>query len=138
MKTQSVDAVRAGTSGALGWNLCLDENGGPHVDAGCDNCRGLATITSGDNPKFQLNAEFQALAQTSHYVQPGAFRIESSDPQVPGLQNVAFENPDGSKVIVIRNSSDQAQTVSTQMNGCEMGSTSIPAGGAVTLKWPKE
>lgn len=138
MKTQSVDAVRSGTSGALGWNLCLDENGGPHLKAGCENCRGLATIHSGDNPQFQLNAEFHALAQTSHYVQPGAFRIESSDPQVRGLQNVAFENPDGSKVLVIRNSSDQAQTVSTQMNGCEMGSTSIPAGGAVTLKWPKE
>jgi len=135
METQSVDAIRAGTSGALGWNLCLDEKGGPHVDAGCKNCRGLATITSGQNPQVQMNAEFYALAQTSHSVQPGAYRIESSDPQVDGIQNVAFENPDGSKVVVIRNSSDHPQTVSTQMSGCDMGSTTIPAGGAVTLKW---
>jgi glucosylceramidase len=98
--------------------------------------RGMTTITSGPQPKIELNAEFIALAQTSKYVQPNAVRIDSSNPKVDGISNVAFQNPDGSKVLVIRNDSDKPQSIDTQIEGCSMGVTSVPAGGAVTLKWP--
>ena len=133
LQTQSLDSIREGVSGSLGWNLCLDQNGGPH-NGGCSTCRGLLTIDH-DQQKNKIikNPEYYAFAQTSRYVKPGAHVIESSDSHKDGLENVAFENPDGSIVLVIRNSGDQKKVSQINYDGCNMGATEIPPHGATSL-----
>lgn len=137
LRNQTVDAIREGTSGALGWNLCLDQNGGPRNN-GCQGCRGMVTVDkSGKSPKFEYNSEFQGVAQVSRYVQPGARRIGSSDSSAKGLVNVAFENPDGSHALVVRNATDHAKTFQVRLDECTVETRTVPANGAISLQWSK-
>lgn len=134
MYNQSLDAVRAGSSGSLAWNLCLDQKGEPKND-GCDKCRGLVTIDKSKNNAMTYNREFWALAQTSKYLRAGAVRIDSTDLPDSGVSNVAFLNPDGSKVMVMRNDRHQEVTVSLRNENCQVLTYKIPARGAVSMRW---
>lgn len=106
LKTHSLDALQAGSSGGLGWNLCLDEKGGP-TNNGCPNCRGLVTINKHERNPIKYNAEFFALAAASRSLKPGAMRVESTQAKIQGVSNVAFENPDGQLVMLLRNETDK-------------------------------
>jgi glucosylceramidase len=63
----------------------------------------------------------------------GASRISSSSGS-NGIEDVAFKNPDGSKVLIIYNSSSSSQTYDVQWGGEYFRST-LPAGAAATFKW---
>lgn len=138
LHTQSVDAIYEGVSGALGWNLCLDEQGGPRNN-GCKNCRGLITINTKklhSKDRFMTrNSEYYALAQTSRYVADGARKISSSQIEdIRGLSHVAIQNPDRSLVVVIRNAGSLSRTVQITRaeGGYALGVVKVPAHGAST------
>ncbi|MDR3607355.1 MAG: glycoside hydrolase family 30 beta sandwich domain-containing protein [Oligoflexia bacterium] len=135
LKNESLDVVRAGAVGAMGWNLCLDQNGGPRNFGGCRNCRGMVTIDQKQN--FTFNEEFDAIAQMSRYVRYGAVRIGSTDSSSQGVSNVAFQNPDGSFVLVMSNRTGAPVTLTVRNDDCETTQVSIPANGAVSLHWGK-
>ena len=65
LENQSIDAIRYGAAGALGWNICLDQKGEPRNN-GCWGCQGLITIDQSKpkQPKLVYNEEYFALAQT--------------------------------------------------------------------------
>lgn len=136
LENQSLDAIRVGASGALGWNICLDQKGEPRNN-GCLGCQGMVTIDQSDKKNIQLryNEEYYALAQTSKFLQRGAIRISSTDSKEHGIINVAFLNPDGSRVVVMRNSRDVAVIVSVRDENCNATKNLIPAGAAISLKW---
>jgi glucosylceramidase len=52
----------------------------------------------------------------------------------PGLDNVAFENPDGSKVLVATNNSETAIHFQVQWRDRAFGYT-LAAGATVTFRW---
>jgi glucosylceramidase len=94
------------------WNLALDPSGGPkQFTLGCYACGGLVTVQESTGAAA-LNLNYYQLGQVSKFVQRGAVRIASdrwvsdfSNPNdiygvTQGLDNVAFLNPDGSKVLV--------------------------------------
>lgn len=140
LENQSVDALRSGVTGSLAWNICLDEKGEPRNN-GCWGCRGMVTIDQSQKkkPKLVYNEEYFALAQTSKYVQRGAVRITSTESKENGVINVAFINPDNSRVVVMRNTKDVAVKVSVRDDNCQAVANVIPAGGALSLKWvPKK
>ena len=85
---------------ALYWNLALDENHGPHQN-GCDDCRGVVTVDSATGDAT-MNEEFYTIAHASKFVRPGAVRIDSVSLNEQ-LETVAFQNPDGSKVLITLN-----------------------------------
>ncbi len=104
-----IDATRNWASAVQLWNLALDPSGGPYETIwGCPGCTGVVTVDERTHtPSFGLN--YFQFGQTTKYVQPGAVRI-SSTRQVSdgygitrGVDNVAFVNPDGSKVLVAYN-----------------------------------
>jgi glucosylceramidase len=100
MQNIIIGGARNWSENALYWNLALNENSGPHL-GGCSDCRGVVTIdsTSGD---VTANEEFYTVAHISKFVQPGAVRISSSS-VANTLETAAFENPDGSKVLIALN-----------------------------------
>jgi glucosylceramidase len=113
------------------WNLALDQNDGPKNGSGCENCRGVVTIDQATGG-VTYNEEYYTLGHVSKFVDPGAYRIESTSDGDATPRQVAFLNPDGSMVLIIE--WDAATTFSVNWNGQHFN-YSLPSPGAVTFKW---
>jgi glucosylceramidase len=93
-----------------------------------------------------LSQDFYQLAQLSHFVAPGAARIGSNNfvsynlnssfqtAASPGLDDVACENLDGSKVLLAYNNSAQPITFAVRWNGSTVTDT-IPPRATTTFDW---
>ena len=129
------------------WNLALDPERGPvqPPNTGCPNCTGLVTIDERTHAaRFRLS--YFQLGQASAFVQPGATRVESEHyvfydyqrPGVnlvtPGLDDVAFVNPDGSRVLVAYANSTNPISFAVDWQGRSVSYT-LPARAMVTLVW---
>ncbi|WP_185154338.1 glycoside hydrolase family 30 beta sandwich domain-containing protein [Fulvivirga sp. M361] len=123
--------LRRGAKSILLWNLALDENNGPKNN-GCQTCRGVITITSTKN--IVKNPEYYLLGHFSRFVKPGAMRLKTADFKGQ-FENIAFENSDGSKVLVLLNTSN-ADDKQIQVNiGSGSFGYTLPANSLVTLRW---
>jgi glucosylceramidase len=132
VSTLVIGATRNWARGVLLWNLALDTKFGPHL-GGCGNCRGVVTIDSATG-SYARNNEYYALAHASKFVRPGAVRIASEGGD-SSLANVAFMNADDkSKVLIVVNNADHAQTFSVRWAGRGF-QYSLPAASVVTLTW---
>ena len=81
------------------WNLALDEHGHPNI--GPFSCGGMATINS-QTREITRSGQFWAFAHYSRLIHRGAHRFDSES-SAPDLPHVAFENPDGQRIVVISN-----------------------------------
>jgi len=128
------------------WNLALDPQGGPHGTAyGCPGCTGVVTI---DEPSHTVSfsSEYYQLGQLSAFVQPGALRIDSPnfvtyglnssniETVSPGLDDVAFQNPDGSTALIAYNNSSEPITFAVNSNARYFTYT-IPTKAMTTFTW---
>jgi len=116
------------------WNLALDQNHEPFL-GGCTNCRGVVTVNHSVSPTQVIpTVDFTALAHLSKFLQSGAHRIASSSFDQGSLEDVAFQNPDGSIVLLVLNSSGGAVSFNIAWRG-EFASYKLPAGGVATFTW---
>jgi glucosylceramidase len=113
-----IGAFRNWASTVALWNLALDPLGGPmqRPNSGCGGCTGIVTISE-QSHRVTFNRTYYQLGQVGHFVQPGARRVASDHfvyyfhprPGVTGassgLDDVAFVNPDGRKVLIAYNNS---------------------------------
>ena len=116
------------------WNLALDQNSGPQ-NGGCTNCRGVVTIDSSTSPAtITNNVEYYALAHLAKFVMPGAYRIDSNSFGSGNIEDVAFQNSDGSIVLFVLNgeSVNATFTVNWKSQGFAY---SLPAGAVATFVW---
>jgi glucosylceramidase len=125
-----IGTTRNWSRNVLLWNLALDDNHGP-TNGGCQDCRGVVTISQGTGAVTR-NVEYYVLGHASKFVRPGAVRIASN--AATGFPNVAFQNPDGSKVLLVLNDQSQGQAFRLKYNDKYL-SFSLPAGAVATLKW---
>jgi glucosylceramidase len=93
-----IEAMKNWASGVVFWNLALDEAGGPKIGAGCNNCTGLTTITKDG---YKLTDDYYELGNFSKYIKLGAKRIQAVTKGQ--LESLAFQNPDGSYVLIVVN-----------------------------------
>jgi glucosylceramidase len=113
------------------WNIALDPNHGPHT-GGCPDCLGVVTIDPATgNVTFPL--DYFLLGHFSKFVTPGAFHISSST--LGSLADVAFKNPDGSKVVVVHNGGGGGATFKVRWNATQSFVSTLPAGATATFKW---
>src|SRR6185312_13987803 len=124
-----VGATRNWSRNVLEWNLATDASYGPHTNGGCTVCQGALTI-SGQN--VSRNVSYYIIAHAAKFVRPGAVRIAS--PDLANMPNVAFKNPDGSKVLIVLNSAGSTQTFNIQFNGKAVTST-LNNGAVATYVW---
>jgi glucosylceramidase len=142
----AISGTRNWASAVALWNLALDPSGGPvqPINTGCRGCRGLLTVSE-SLQTMRFNTSFFQLGQVSKFVQPGAVRISSdrwvSDFQNPtgygvtsGLDNVAFVNPNGTKVLVAYNNSRARLSFAIQWRG-QAFPYALPAGATATFSW---
>jgi len=127
----AIGATRNWAKTILYWNLALlDENHGPHI-GGCSDCRGLLTIDQ--DGTVTNTVEYYVVGHLSKFVEPGAYRIESS--YITGtLESVAFQNPDKSIVLVVLNPGTVTQTFDVQWNGQYFPYT-LARESVATFKW---
>lgn len=124
-----VGATRNWSKNVLEWNLATDPNYGPHTVGGCSTCQGAVTIQSG---AFTRNVSYYIIAHASKFVRPGAVRIASDASAT--LPNVAFKNTDGTKVLIVLNSSGSTQSFNIKFNSKIVTST-IGNGAVATYVW---
>jgi glucosylceramidase len=131
------------------WNLALDPHGGPvqPPNSGCGPCTGPATIDEHAHT-VKLGLDYYQLGQASAFVAPGAQRVQSENfvtydykrpgvnPVTPGLDDVAFVNPDGSHVLVAYDNSTQPIQFGVEWNYLTVTYT-VPARAMVTLVWDR-
>lgn len=113
----------------IGWNLALDEKGKPNV--GPFSCGGTVTINS-ETKEITRSGHFWAMNHFSRSVRRGARRFESEGP-ASDIDHVAFENPDGQRVLIVTNPGS-ARTVPVQVGGTA-AEASLPADSVTTLMW---
>jgi len=116
------------------WNLALDQNSGP-TNGGCSNCRGVVTIDTRTSPaSITYNVEYYVLAHLAKFVMPGAHRIDSNTFNGSGVEDVAFQNPDGSIVLFVLNSGSVSGAFSVSWKGTYFNYT-LPSQSVATFEW---
>jgi glucosylceramidase len=116
------------------WNLALNQDAGPR-NGSCANCRGVVTIDDSMSPaNVSLNVEYYILGHISKFVVPGAHRIDSDTFGPGNIEDVAFQNPDGSIVVLVLNSAAVENNFSIRFRGNAF-SYSLPPGALATFVW---
>ena len=142
-----IGSLRAWASAVGLWNLALDPAGGPvqQPNRGCPGCTGIVTIDEQTHVvTYGLN--YYQLGQVSKFVSPGAVRIASNTfvtnfrtpdgvyGATPGLDDVAFRNPDGSIALVAYNSSASRVAFTVTEDGRSFR-YALPARTTATFTW---
>jgi glucosylceramidase len=122
-------AIRNWCQAITGWNLALDEKGHPNI--GPFPCGGMVTIHS-QTKEIIRSGQYWAFAHFSRTIKRGAKRFASTS-NLSGVDQVAFENPDGQKILVITNSSGAKKANLKQGN--KMAEVALPTESIVTLEW---
>lgn len=86
------------------WNLMLDPQGKPNI--GPFSCGGLVTLK--EDGTLVYSGQYWALRHFSQHVLRGARRIASHS-DASELSHVAFENKDGSHVLVLTNTGEERE-----------------------------
>ena len=113
----------------VSWNLVLDEKGDPNI--GPFSCGGVVTLDS-KTQKITRSGQYWAFAHYSKAIRRGA-RVLASGGEFPGVEHVAFLNPDGSYVLVVGNQGN-ARRVFLNFAGRTLD-LSLPGNSAVTVLW---
>jgi glucosylceramidase len=131
------------------WNLALYPQGGPaqSLGYGCEGCTGLVSVDP-ETGRYTLSRDYYELAQFSRFISPGAVRISSphfvsyrlgglghfQTEISSGLDDVAFLNPDGTRVVFAYNTG--ATPISFAIRWHHSTCTyRIPPHATTTLRW---
>ncbi|RKD75266.1 glucosylceramidase [Sinobaca qinghaiensis] len=131
MTNMLIGGTRNYAESILFWNLALDPSDGPQ-NGGCPDCRGVVTIDP-ETGDVTENVEYYTLGHASKFVETGAVRIDSTHYE-DSIETVAFENPDGSKVLIAANLSADEEEFKVK-EGDESFMYSLPSESAVTFTW---
>ena len=126
-----INGSRNWARGVVLWNMALDTNNGP-TNGGCGTCRGVVTIDQSSG-NVTYNVDYYALGHASKFLKPGAYRI-GSNTFGSNIEDVAFRNPDGSKVLIVRNAGSTPSTFRV-LWGNESFSYTLNAAAAATFTW---
>ena len=111
------------------WNIALDENGKPNI--GPFSCGGLVTVNS-KTSEVSYSGQYYAIAHFSKFVKKGAVRLDSQA-KIDGLEQVAFQNPDGQFVLIVTNGGAE-RSLQVAIGGKQFV-VSLGADSIATLTW---
>ena len=114
---------------ALEWNLANDPFYSPHTSGGCTECKGALTI---DGSNANRNVGYYIIAQVSKFIPAGSVRISSST--ISNVSNVAFQTPQGKKVLLVLNQNSSATDFNIKFKN-NWAAATLPANSAATYIW---
>lgn len=98
--------------GWIDWNMMLNQRGGPNHAH--NFCLAPVLVNSG-NDSYYLTPLYYSIAHVSKFVRPGAKRVHLSG-CADELMGTAFENKDGSYVVILFNGTEENTTISIELN----------------------
>ncbi|MBV4360327.1 glycoside hydrolase family 30 protein [Pinibacter aurantiacus] len=117
-----INDFNCGTVAWTDWNILLDEHGGPnHVG---NFCFAPVHANTQTGELIYTNA-FYYIGQFSKFIRPGAKRISTASSR-DFLETTAFQNNDGSIVVVVMNRTDKKLDYNLWINGAAAKATSLP------------
>lgn len=126
-----IRATRNYAKTVVWWNIALDQNNGPTVLTN-STCRGIVKIDT-VSKNITYNVDYYTMGHISKFVEPGAYRIESSNFN-DILETTAFKNPDGSVVMIAQNRLPKDKIIEVKY-GTSVFKYTLPGKAAVTFKW---
>ena len=90
----------------------------------------INTVAAGGG--LTRNPAYYIIAHASKFVRPGAVRVATNLPA--DLPNVAFQRPDGKKVLIVLNNGSTVQNFNIQYRG-KVVTTLLYAGSVGTYVW---
>ncbi len=139
-----IASLRNWASAVAIWNLALDPLGGPvqAPNTGCTGCTGVVTVDERTR-QVSFGPNYYQLGQLSKFLEPGAVRIYSNHfvsysagppGPGPGLDDVAFLNPDGTEGLLAYNNSTAPSRFAVNWHDKSFSYT-LPAGATATFVW---
>ena len=129
-----INVTRHCAKSVILWNLALNQNHEPYL-GGCTTCRGEIVVDESSSPtQVKTTVDYTALGHASKFVQPGARRIESNTFGQGSLQDVAFQNSDGSIVLLVLNSGEGTTEFNIGWRG-QFAQYKLGSGAAATFVW---
>lgn len=122
--------LRNWARGITSWNLLLDEKGQP--DIGPFHCGGMVTINSHTH-QLTYSGQYHAFAHYGKSMRRGA-KVFASFGEVHGVDHVAAENPDGSRVLVLTNREPTPVAMQCRL-GADALEFTLPPDSVMTLVW---
>jgi glucosylceramidase len=139
--------LRAGVNAYCQWNMVLDETGKSNSTIGAWPQNSMISIDKSTRV-VRYNPQYYAVKHFSRYVKPGAFRIATGGNFSTGGKTVlsknipaeltdgdmmAFLNPDGDRILVLRNVTGSEKTVAVRMGSAKFKPT-LPANSINTFR----
>jgi len=137
MENLIIGATRNFAKSVTEWNIALNQNSGP-TNGGCNDCYGFVTIDTSASPATVTPTTTYYLFGQANGVIPGGYRVQtnSANPGTGGIENTAFQNPDGSMVLIVFNDNGAATTVDVNWKPNNTNFTyTIPGASAITFYW---
>jgi len=129
-----INVTRHWAKSVILWNLALNQNHEPYL-GGCTTCRGEIIVDESTSPaQVKTTPDYTALGHASKFVLRGARRIESNTFGQGSLEDVAFQNPDGSIVLLVLNSGEGAAQFNIGWRG-QFTQYKLAGGAAATFVW---
>ncbi|MBD5384443.1 MAG: glucosylceramidase, partial [Ruminococcaceae bacterium] len=121
--------LNVGICGSIDWNLILDANGGPnHAGNFCE----APIMLDEDGTDFILQSEYYYIGHFSRYIRPGAVCLATSSWN-SRIEVTAFENTDGSRVLVALNRTDTPFALSVTETGDTAVNFELPKHAIATI-----
>jgi glucosylceramidase len=137
MENLIIGTTRNWAKGVMEWNIALNQDSGP-TNGGCTNCYGFVTINTSANQATVTPTTSYYLYGQANGVTPGAYRIESNSAAIGagGIEDVAFQNPNGSIILIVYNDGTSAATfdINWAPDNTNLVYT-LPASSAATFYW---
>ncbi len=129
-----IGSARNWAKSVVRWNLALNDAHGPFPtgSGGCTTCTGLITIHS--DGSFTKEVDYYAMGHASRFIASGAYRVDSNSFGSGNVEDVAFVNPDGTRVLLVLNGASSPQSFTVVDSGRTFTS-SLPAGAVATFTW---
>ncbi len=105
--------LNAGINGFIDWNIVLDDKGGPNHKRNYCNA---PIMLHQDNSGYNKNLTYYYIGHFTKYLKPGAKRIGFSK-FTRHIETTAFQNTDGSIVVILLNRNDFNQEFYLHLQG---------------------
>lgn len=127
-----VGSIGAGSEGLMRGSLALDPDGGPRASdsGGCSDCRGLVTV---DGESVTPEPELAVLAMLDRAAPPGS-RVLGSEATGGSVSQVAFESPDGTVGVLLRNDGSSVAAVSVAVGDDESEAYAVEPGELLVVQ----
>lgn len=119
-----------GANAWIVWGVLFDHMGGPNHASNWSHTPVMAQVAAN---KLIISPSYYYIAQVSKYVRPGARRLASEDKS--GLISTSFENPDGSRVLVVLNATSDKRTLRVSASPAQFLADLHPR-SITTFTWP--